>query len=242
MPDLHYEHPRLAGLYDLDSSWGPDRDFYLRLPRPAPQSILDLGCGTGLLCDAYAALGHDVTGVDPAPAMLDVARRKPHGARIEWVQATARTFRSDRLYDLIIMTGHAFQVLLTADEVRAAFANMRDHLKPSGRIVFESRNPDRDWPALWNAKSFDYPVEGGVRQTFRCGSMVNGKLRFEAHYAFPDEHLVSQSELLFLSRSEIEAHLDASGLRAEVVMGDWDGTLFDELSSCEMIVVATHAR
>ncbi|MBX3074382.1 class I SAM-dependent methyltransferase [Candidatus Obscuribacterales bacterium] len=74
--------------------------------------ILDLGCGTGLLCNAYAERGHHVTGADPSNAMLEVARKKPFGSAIEWIQASAQSFRSSKRFDLIIMTGHAFQVLL----------------------------------------------------------------------------------------------------------------------------------
>ena len=153
MPDLHYEEPSLAELYDLDSGWSVDRDFYLALAGAAPQRILDLGCGTGLLCDAYAALGHSVTGADPAKAMLDVARQKPNGEKIEWVLSSAQDFRSPKRFDLIIMTGHAFQVFLEASDVLATFATMRQHLAPGGLIVFESRNPAIDWPARWNGES-----------------------------------------------------------------------------------------
>ncbi|MFK4255705.1 methyltransferase domain-containing protein [Agrobacterium tumefaciens] len=52
MPDLHYEHPALAALYDLDSGWSIDRDFYLGSASGEQKRILDIGCGTGLLCDA----------------------------------------------------------------------------------------------------------------------------------------------------------------------------------------------
>ncbi len=150
MPDNHYGNTKLADIYDLDSPWSIDRDFYLSLAGTPNQRILDLGCGTGLLCNAYAAQNHHVTGVDPSPAMLEVAHRKPHGKEIEWVQSFAQNYESDRLFDLIIMTGHAFQVLLEDVEVLATFSTMRKHLKPSGIVVFESRNPVIDWTKEWN--------------------------------------------------------------------------------------------
>ena len=42
--------PRIVDLYDLDNPDGPDHDFYRALAdsRDA-RSILDLGCGTGIL-------------------------------------------------------------------------------------------------------------------------------------------------------------------------------------------------
>jgi 2-polyprenyl-3-methyl-5-hydroxy-6-metoxy-1,4-benzoquinol methylase len=75
MLDLHYSNQKLADLYDLDSPWSAERDFYLDLAPPSPIDILDLGCGTGSLCNAYAELGHRVTGVDPAQSMLNVAQK-----------------------------------------------------------------------------------------------------------------------------------------------------------------------
>jgi SAM-dependent methyltransferase len=111
MLDPHYVNPKLVELYDLTCGWSADRDFYLSLAHPSRQRILDLGCGTGLLCDAYAARNHDVTGVDPAASMLDVARRKPHGKDVEWVRSSAQTYRSEKRFDIIIMTGHAFSGL-----------------------------------------------------------------------------------------------------------------------------------
>ena len=238
MPDLHYEHPRLAALYDLACGWSADRDFYLFLADGGPKSILDLGCGTGLICDAYAARGHDVTGADPSASMLDIARRKPHGDRIEWVECYSQDFRSEKRFDLIIMTGHAFQVLLDQTSILATFAAMREHLARDGCIVFESRNPEIDWKARWNGGAFEVNQEGRViRETRDVISYSNGRVHFETRYHFPDEILVSKSELLFLSREEIERYLQASALQVEVVYGDWDRGPFDERTSEEMIFV-----
>jgi len=237
MPDEHYENPKLAAIYDLFCPWSPDRDFYLALAGDPPQHILDLGCGTGLLCDAYAARGHIVTGVDPTPAMLAVARQKPHGDAIEWVEAFAQQYRSEKRFDLIIMTGHAFQVLLSDEDVMAGLTTMRHHLKPSGRAVFESRNPAIDWAAEWNGTEEVTHQGITIRETTEVLSRVGDRVTFEQRYQFPDETLVSFSELRFLPKEAIEARLAAAGLRVEALFGDWDSSPFDAASSHEMIFV-----
>lgn len=238
MPDTHYENIKLAAIYDLDSPWSIDRDFYLSLAGPPPLSILDLGCGTGLLCNAYAAMNHDVTGVDPSPAMLEVARQKPHGKEIEWVQSLAQTYQSDKRFDLILMTGHAFQVLLEDADVLATLATIRKHLKPASFVTFESRNPAIDWAKQWNYDLVLQLPEGIVHESRRFLAMENDRMIFELRYEFPDETLISESELRFWSRQDIEERLIESGLYVDTVLGDWDAKPFDESSSLEMIFTA----
>jgi ubiquinone/menaquinone biosynthesis C-methylase UbiE len=190
---------------------------------------------------ASAARNHDVTGVDPAAAMLDVARRKPHGKHVECVHASAQTYRSKKRFDLIIMTGHAFQVLLSDEDIFAAFTTMRLHLRPHGFIAFESRNPAIDWRSKWDYE-VDLEWRGNlVRMTSRFLAMKDDRLSFEMRYEFSNETLISPSVLRFLSRRDIEKRLVASGLQIENVFGSWDAQPFDEGSSHEMIFMARAA-
>ncbi len=240
MPDAHYENPKLAEVYDLGNPWSIDRDFYLSLAGPARLRILDLGCGTGLLCNAYAAENHHVTGVDPSAAMLEMGRRKPHGRDIEWVQSFAQSYRSDKLFDLVIMTGHAFQALLDDPDVLATFTTMRKHLDSGGSVAFESRNPAIDWTTRWNYDTvLELPGGDIVHESRRFLAVENDRLTFEIRYKFPDETLVSESQLRFLPRKDIENRLIASGLCVKTVLGDWNGAPFDEKSSPEMIFIVT---
>ena len=51
------------------------------------ETIIDVGCGTGALCSVLKDKGIDVTGIDPAIKMLNVARSKPENKGITFIQA-----------------------------------------------------------------------------------------------------------------------------------------------------------
>lgn len=63
------------------------------------RSALDVGCGTGALCSVLAGLGLEVTGLDQAEEMLEVARSKPGHQGIHFHRGSALTglpFEHDR--------------------------------------------------------------------------------------------------------------------------------------------------
>jgi len=143
-----FTDPRLAAVYD---ALGPDRadtDFYLDLAaEPAASSVVDIGCGTGLLACELAQRGHAVTGVDPAAAMLDVARHRPGTDRVRWIEGEAAALGSGRA-DLAVMSGHVAQVIADDDRWEATLDAIREALRPGGWMAFESRDPDaRGWEA-----------------------------------------------------------------------------------------------
>jgi len=121
-------------------------EFYLELAGESPKTVLDMGCGTGRLACRLAARGHDVTGAEPAAAMLDIARNRSGGDRVTWIETDAANLSVDTRFDMVIMTGHVFQVFVEDRDVRAALRTLRHHLAPGGRLAFETRNPViRDW-------------------------------------------------------------------------------------------------
>src|SRR5262249_34959685 len=139
-----YNDPELAPFYDLENAWGPDLDYCRTLAAPG-RSLLDLGCGTGRFAAAIARAGrHRVVGVDPAEAMLSIAREREGGAAVTWVRADARNVRFAERFDLVVLTGHAFQVFLTPADQLAVLRTIAWHLTPRGRFVFDTRNPARE--------------------------------------------------------------------------------------------------
>ena len=145
--DRLYQEPELAQFYDLDNQWDLDLDYCLQLASDS-SSFLDLGCGTGQLA-ARLAEGRTVVGVDPAEAMLDIARRRPGGQSVTWVQSDAQSVRLGRQFDLVLLTGHAFQVFLTKKDQLAVLSTIAEHLAPGGRVIFFKRNPDRKITRLY---------------------------------------------------------------------------------------------
>jgi len=70
-----YSDADAAVLYDLLNPWGPSDDFYLSFVMGAP-SVLDIGCGTGMLLHRARKSGHfgRLCGLDPNIAALSRAR------------------------------------------------------------------------------------------------------------------------------------------------------------------------
>lgn len=241
---MDYQDPRIAEIYDLINPRAQDTDFYVSLAGPRPCGVLDLGCGTGTLCCALAERGHQVTGVDPAAAMLGVARSKPHAEQVEWIESSAQSYRSQRRFDLIIVTGHAFQVLLTDADVLAVLDTMRGHLKADGGVAFETRNPSVDWAREWAARP---PVvrilpSGQLIEKLEITGKHGEFISFQTSYCFPHTVLTTSSTLRFPSREHIEALIARSGLAVRNVFGDWSAGGFEAARSRELIFVAGIAK
>src|SRR3954453_3853806 len=115
--DEAYTDAAFVRLYDAENPWHPMDDFYQRLDRAAA-SVLDVGCGTGTRLARTREIGHRgrLVGVDPAEAMLAIARRK--SSEVEWGRGDAQSLDLADRFGLVTMTGHAFQLLLDDAAVR----------------------------------------------------------------------------------------------------------------------------
>lgn len=234
--DPHYTNSRLAALYDFDSPWGEDTDFYIAIAGSEPLKVADVGCGTGTLACGLKAAGHEVVGIDPAESMLELAKTKALGEQITWLHNLAADFSLPEPCDLMTMTGHAFQVLLSDDDILSALVNFERNLKPGGRLVFESRNPDLAWDEIWGTEAvFDLGDER-VKQ-LRSGYQRSGEyVEFTHTFEFNDFTLTSDSKLRFASRETITTLLGEAGFELLQLFGDWRGAEFSA-DSLEMIFV-----
>lgn len=224
--DLHYVDPRLVALYDRDNPRGADTDFYCALADDLnARTVVDLGCGTGLLTRELAKDGRRVIGVDPSREMLAAATRQPGAGKVAWILGDSGAIgRPDA--DLAVMTGNVAQVFLEEDAWTRTLRDIRQALRPGGRLAFESRNPEvRGWEA-WTRQAtherFDWP-DGPLECWLELVSVTPERVVFEAHNVFArtGEDLVARSELRFRSRDELARSLADCGYAVEAVYGDW---------------------
>jgi SAM-dependent methyltransferase len=68
---------------------------------PSVRSILDVGCGTGLLAQMMVARGYEVAGVSPSPYLSELARRRL-GSAFELHECTFEELETRRTYDLVL--------------------------------------------------------------------------------------------------------------------------------------------
>lgn len=86
-------------------------------------------------------------GLTPDRDALEVAGRR---GDVEWVEGTAAQARWEGEFDLAVMTGHAFQCLVTDQDLRASLPAIRTALREGGHFAFETRHPQaRAWED-WN--------------------------------------------------------------------------------------------
>ncbi|MDP6343867.1 MAG: class I SAM-dependent methyltransferase [Alphaproteobacteria bacterium] len=226
--DRLYQAAELAQFYDFDNPSNPGHDYCRQLAKDA-RSVLDLGCGTGRLAADLAA-ERSVVGVDPASAMLDVARQRPGGDRVTWVEADARTVRLGRQFDLVLLTGHAFQVFITEEDQRSVCATIAEHLTAGGQFIFDSRNPAaeawRGWTPDRSRRCFEHPWPGTIEAWNDVGhDAATDIVTYQTHYRVvgTDRCFSASSKIRFTSRDLVAALLADVGLKVDRWLGDWDG-------------------
>jgi SAM-dependent methyltransferase len=218
----------LVELYDADNPGGADHAYYRALADELDaRSIVDLGCGTGLLTRSLARPGRTVVGIDPSPTMLGHARRQPGSEAVTWILGDASALAPTATVDLALCTGNA-AMQIGPHDLPATLAALAGALRPGGTLSFETRNPAyREWER-WTPEATagerDTPV-GHLREWLEVTEVRDGRVVFDAHNVFPDgRDRVYTNTLYFRTAGEFRTELDAAGFTGVTWAGDWHGT------------------
>ncbi len=242
MADRQFETPELARLYDPVCGTTDRQDFGFHLPLVLESdAVLDVGCGTGSLLHLARHRGHTgrLVGIDPAHAMLDVARSR---SDIDWVHGDMSSYRPGPAFDLVVMTGHAFQALVTDAEIAVTLDGIHAALRPGGRFSFETRNPAaRAWERWVEGYEIAFVAAGGRAGRFRSRTdeVDDGVVSFTTshHVDGWTEAESSTSMLRFLDADALDRALSHAGFTVQQRYGDWDRSAFEQPSP-EIITIA----
>jgi SAM-dependent methyltransferase len=163
----HFD-PAYVAAYDAKTQL--DLDAALELLRDnglgSDTTLVDLGCGTGLLAAAVSTEARRVIGVDVSPAMLDVARGRSD--KVEWVEAGFLTYEHVGEPPQLLHSRNALHHL--PDFWKGlALARVHDLVAPYGALVLHDLVYDFEPVGAaarveeWLAGAAPSPAEGWTR-------------------------------------------------------------------------------
>jgi SAM-dependent methyltransferase len=106
-----------------------------------PESLLDIGCGTGRDLEYLAGQVTDVTGVDYQQPMIDYARTQRPG--IDFQAGDMRTLRLERTFEAITSFGYALANIHTNRDIDRVMATYAAHSAPGTLLILELIDPLR---------------------------------------------------------------------------------------------------
>lgn len=158
----------------------------------AGKSVLDVGCGGGILAEAMAARGATVTGIDMSEKSLRVAElhRLESGAAVGYEEAMAEDFAERHAGEFDVVT--CMELLEHVPQPSSVVAACARLVKPGGQVFFSTINR--------NPKSYLFAVIG-------------------AEYILRLLPRGTHDYLRFIKPSELARFAREAGLRAEEVLG-----------------------
>jgi hypothetical protein len=172
----HFEDPLYyADIYEKRT----DDIRYYAAASQVHDRVLEHGVGNGRIALPLARAGASVVGVDHSRAMLDhltaklTAEPRPVRRRIELHEGDLRTVRLGRRFPLVICPFNTVLHLYTRADIEMWLERVREHLEPSGELVFDISMPlpedlARDPNVAYRTPPFEHPTAGrvGYREHF----------------------------------------------------------------------------
>jgi SAM-dependent methyltransferase len=132
-------------------------------------SVLDVGCGTGVLAQRLALRGYAVTGVDPSDGMLEVLRRRSPAVHAVQSSGAALPF-DDGTFDLVLCVAVMHHVA-DPDAVRQTLVEMVRVSKPWGRVLVWDHNPRNPY---WGNLMARVPQDTGEERLVGQEEIIKG--------------------------------------------------------------------
>lgn len=140
-----------------------------------PKNSMDLGCGTGILCQILQSSGISAAGMDFSAGMIEIARQS--NPQIPYEVADMITYCPDTEFDLVTCTGDALNHIRQLSDIRKIFQNVYRYTAPGGWFIFDILNENE----VSTSEPFEMDFSDTVRVWFQMTrperDLVNLKVR-----------------------------------------------------------------
>ena len=245
-----------AEVYDSIYSYvREDIPFYVDEASRSGGPVLELGCGTGRVTLPIAHSGVDIVGLDNSEAMLDVAMGKTQRisneqGNVEFIRADMRDFSLGRRFPLIIIPFRGFLALMTVEDQIRCLNNIKLHLAPDGRLIFNVFAPNLEMLVEDEDTAFHLrdvtDVKTGRQLVLWQQTRVDNFNQVLSVRIIADEldqdgtvprRFYRDYQIRYAHRLELMHLLERCGFEVADLYGDFEASPFDEDSE-EMVWVA----
>lgn len=184
----------------------------IRSRHPDASRLLDVACGTGGHLE-YFRQEFSVTGIEPDPAMLQVARRSVPDVPLH--EGDMRSFDLGATFDAVTCLFSAVGYMLRRDDLDAAMASMARHLTPGGVLVIEPWfHPHQWWDGHVVAEAANDAgvAVARVSRSSRAGTTSHVDFHYTIARADGVETFVEPHDLGLWTIDEYRAAMDSAGL------------------------------
>lgn len=140
-----------------------------------PKNSMDLGCGTGVLCEILLGGGIRAAGMDFSAGMIEIAKQS--NPQIPYEVADMITFCPNAQFDLVTCTGDALNHIRSLSDIRKIFQNVCRYTAPGGWFIFDILNENE----VSTSEPFEMDFSETVRVWFQMtrpeADLVNLKVR-----------------------------------------------------------------
>ncbi|MFY9233084.1 MAG: class I SAM-dependent methyltransferase [Fimbriimonadaceae bacterium] len=119
-----------------------------------PETILDVCCGTGRMCELLTEEGFKLSGFDISEPMIREARRKAAKNKLDirYEVADAASFEMGETYDAAFSFFDSLNYITDPSRLASAIKQVGKHLKPGGSFVFDLNTAYAFEASLFNQK------------------------------------------------------------------------------------------
>lgn len=185
-------------------------------------SILEIGCGSGMLARRFLKSGYNYLGLDLSDEMLHIARQEVKSGT--FVQGDMRNLSIDKQFDAVLITGRSISHNIENDEVINTFKGVHRLLKEKGLLIFDFFHAD---DVMYDLNDFEQEVnvnnkrirrQSQLRQNLKTGWTWDWAAKYTIEEEGKTETFDDFVTLRAFTKDEIQLLLRMAGFKIKRVI------------------------